>query len=722
MNISVKNSLRAQLTIWTFMAVLLLTTIMLIISSYRSYSLFLDDYQETLSERMKYVASSLTSMIKETNYLGMSRQANSLLLTYGVVGVKVIDANGQPIIIKGDTKGFELHHPIIDENRHLGLVQVNFSKIPIREKARRLILDILIITLFTVPLTALAMWFLCGWKLKDIVNLSRELHQVGDLKSEDINLSGINRQDEIGHLARSLAARSKAIQAGLEQQQLLARAIDQSHDSIVITNNQGTIEYVNPAFSRITGYSYQEAIGQNPRIVKSGKHPVKFYEIMWQTLTSGQTWHGRIINRRKNGTEYQEEATISPVFDDKKQIHHYVAVKRDVTEETILKEQLSQAQKMEAIGVMAGGIAHDLNNILTGTVAYPDLLLPQLSPDSPMRKPLQEIKESGRRAADIVADLLTIARGIAAARETTSINDLVRDYLGSPEHKKFSSSHQHVSFSTSLQPDLHPIPCSPVHIRKCIMNLTINGAEAIKGTGTVYISTSNQQIDNPITQNQYVEKGLYSVLTIQDNGTGIDPIDIDRIFEPFYTKKHMGRSGTGLGLAVVWNTVQDHAGYITVGSSNQGTRFDLYFPATSHQNLPQYNRNQAKLAKGNGQHILIVDDEPQIRDIVSKTLEECHYSVASVDNGEEALEYLSHTAVDLVLLDMIMGDGMNGKQTYEQILKKYPGQKALIISGFSQDSEVKQTLELGADGFIHKPFDIVELATIVYKILNQTKS
>lgn len=720
MNIPLRKSLRTQFTIWTFLAVSLLATTVLVIYSYRSYRMFLDDYRETLSERMKHVASSMESMIEETDYLGVSRQANSLLLTYGVIGVKVVDANNKPIILKGVPSGFSIQQPILDGDRQLGLIQVNFSDIPIRNKIRHLIVNTLFITLAGIPLTALLMWFLCGWKLKDILRLSHELHQVGDINSEDINLSGITRQDEIGHLARSLVARSKAIRKGIERQQLLVRAIDQSHDSIIITNEQGTIEYVNPAFSRITGFSHDEAIGQNLRMVKSGKHPAEFFKLMWQRLTSGKTWHGRIINKRKDNVEYQEEATISPVFDSEGSIHHYVAVKRDVTKEVILEERLNQAKKMEAIGLMAGGIAHDLNNILTGIIAYPDLLLRQLPEDSELRELIKEIKESGRRASDIVAELLTIARGVAAARVVVNLNTLVTEHLDSPEHRKIISIHHNVTCSTSLESEIHPIACSPIHIRKCLMNLIINGAESIEGAGSILISTRNQSIENPITQGQYIEKGQYSVLTIQDTGKGIPEKDFGRIFEPFYTKKIMGRSGTGLGLTVVWNTIQDHGGYITVQSSEKGTCFDLYFPVSHEEQQTEKSHSRVEPVQGNGEHILVVDDDRQLRNIAVETLRALNYKASSVNSGEEAVKFLSQTSVDLILLDMLMGSGMNGRETYEEILKIRPGQKALIVSGFSKSDEVKKALRLGAGGFIQKPFDMVDLAAVVSKELKNS--
>jgi len=716
-----RKSLRTQFTLWTFLTVSLLATVVLIMSAYRSYSVFLTDYQKALSERMKHTANLLESMIEETDYLGMSRQANSLLLTYGVNGVKVLDANGEPIIIKGDSSGFSIQHTIVKTDKRLGLIQVNFSDTPIRDKIRRLLTDTLVITLIGLPLTALLMWLLSSWKLNDLTRLSNELHQVGNLNSEDINLSGITRQDEIGHLARSLVDRSRTIQEGIEQQQLLVHAIDQSYDSIVLTDDQAIIEYVNPAFSRITGFSHDEAIGENPRILKSGKHPDKFYEQIWKQLTSGNTWKGRIINKRKDGVEYQEEATISPVINSAGSIHHYVAVKRDVTREVILQEQLNQAEKMTAIGLMAGGIAHDLNNILTGIVAYPDLLLMKLPDDSELRILIKTMKESGRRAAEIVADLLTLARGVAASREHTDLNTLVTSYLNSPEHQKLQAIHPHVNFSPMLTPHLHPIVCSPIHIRKSLMNLVINAAEAIEQTGTVLISTRNQLIETSTIPYQTLKKGEYTVLSIKDSGTGIAEQDLDHIFEPFYTKKMMGRSGTGLGLAVVWNTVQDHEGQITVHSNETGTCFDLYFPATQKKRGLTKESQTTEVVRGNGEHILVVDDEKMLRHIAEQMLEQLNYSVDSVSSGEEALEFLKKKKTDLILLDMIMPPGINGQETYEKILEIRPQQKALIVSGFSGSDEIIRSLKLGAGGFVNKPFDMKELSIAVNEELSRQK-
>jgi len=261
--------------------------------------------------------------------------------------------------------------------------------------------------------------------------------------------------------------------------------------------------------------------------------------------------------------------------------------KHKAEEERIkLQDQLHRAQKMESLGLMAGGIAHDLNNILSGIVSYPELLLMDLPEDSTLRKPIKTIKESGMRAADVVADLLTIARGVAIGKEVLNLNGSVNEYLSSAEHQNLEKARSFVDFKTELDPDLLNLSGSPSHIKKTLMNLATNASEAIEGGGTVAISTMNRYLDEPLKGYEDVRTGEYVVLNVSDEGTGISPEDFEKIFEPFYTKKVMGRSGTGLGLAVVWNTVQDHNGYINVESSDTGTAFDLYFPVVREKGSP----------------------------------------------------------------------------------------------------------------------------------------
>lgn len=390
---------------------------------------------------------------------------------------------------------------------------------------------------------------------------------------------------------------------------------------------------------------------------------------------------------------------------------------RDVTQEKILQDKLRKAEKMEAIGLMAGGVAHDLNNILAGLVGYPDLLLMNLPPDSRLRPPLEAIRGSGQRAAEVVSDLLTIARGAAASREVANINTLIEDYLDSPECRKIKAAHPDIRCETRLDPDLLNIMCSPIHVKKCIMNLLNNAAEAIDGHGRVVVATQNRYIDKPLAGNQYMQKGAYVVLIISDTGPGIPDKDIDRIFEPFYTKKIMGKSGTGLGLAVVWNTVQDHGGGIRVVSSERGTTFELFFPATRQELSTHRNKVEMEALRGHGEKILVVDDEAQQRDVASRILTSLGYEVVCAESGEKAVECVRNERFDLVVLDMIMDPGVNGRKTYEKILQVHPGQSAIIVSGFSENGEVKAAQRLGAGKFVRKPYTFAQIGEAVMQAL-----
>ncbi len=398
--------------------------------------------------------------------------------------------------------------------------------------------------------------------------------------------------------------------------------------------------------------------------------------------------------------------------------NHMIEQRQEAEKEKVrLKIQLMQAQKMEAIGLMAGGVAHDLNNILSGIVSYPDLLLMKLPEDSKLRQPIEAIRESGIRASQVVADLLTVARGTASTRTPANLNILIEEYLDSPEYKKLESLHPGVAITRELEPNLLNISCSRVHIKKCIMNLVMNGVEAINEKGRIFISTRNQYVDQPIAGNQHLEKGEYVVLSVADTGEGIADEDIVRIFEPFYTSKVMGQSGTGLGLAVVWNTVHDHGGTIEVKSSEKETRFELFFPIT-REALPETSKRIGMEAlKGNGEKILVVDDEPRQQDIATLFLELLGYDVYSVASGEAAIEYLKKNTVDLVMLDMLMEPGINGRKTYERIIQIHPGQKAVIVSGFSKNDEVKKAQKAGAGKFIKKPYLLEQLGLAVKQAL-----
>jgi CheY-like chemotaxis protein len=323
------------------------------------------------------------------------------------------------------------------------------------------------------------------------------------------------------------------------------------------------------------------------------------------------------------------------------------------------------------------------------------------------------------RAADVVEDLLTIARGVATSREALNLNTLITEYLSSAEYEKLEKMHSFVDFKTELDPDLLNMSGSPTHIKKILMNLIANATEAIGGSGTVTISTTSQYLDEPLKGYEDVRIGEYTVLKVSDDGSGISPEDLERIFEPFYTKKIMGRSGTGLGLAVVWNTVQDHNGYINVKSSEKGTVFELYFPTTREEVAAEGEEVPLEDYLGHGEKVLVVDDEERQREIASGILTRLGYNAETVSSGEDAIEYVKEHPVDLILLDMVMPKGINGRKTYEEIIKIRPGQKAIIASGYAKTKEVDTAQELGAGKYIKKPYTLAKVGLAVKEELEK---
>jgi CheY-like chemotaxis protein len=369
---------------------------------------------------------------------------------------------------------------------------------------------------------------------------------------------------------------------------------------------------------------------------------------------------------------------------------------------------------MEAIGMLAGGVAHDLNNILSGIVSYPELLLMDLPQESRLRKPILTIQKSGERAAAVVQDLLTLSRRGVVATEVVNLRKIVSEYLKSPEHKKLLSYHPKVKLETLLESNLLNISGSPVHLSKTVMNLLYNAAESMSDGGRVFISLKNRYIDRPISGYDAVDEGDYVVLTVSDTGIGIAPEDMERIFEPFYTKKVMGRSGTGLGMAVVWGTVKDHNGYIDIQSTvGEGTTFTLYFPATREKSAGGKSLLTFEDYKGRGESILVVDDVAEQREIASEMLEKLGYSVTSVSSGEEAIDYIRDNSADLLVLDMIMDPGIDGLETYKRILKLRPGQKAIIVSGFTESNRAREAQKLGAGAYVKKPYLIEKIGITV---------
>jgi CheY-like chemotaxis protein len=310
-----------------------------------------------------------------------------------------------------------------------------------------------------------------------------------------------------------------------------------------------------------------------------------------------------------------------------------------------------------------------------------------------------------------------VARGAAIGKEVRNLNVIIEEYLGSVEHKKLAAMHPSVVFKTKLDSDLFNVSCSATHIKKSLMNLVANAADVIEGRGTVTISCANRYVDKPLKGCEDLRIGEYALLSVSDDGLGISSKDLERIFEPFYTKKLMERSGTGLGLAVVWNTVQDHDGFINVESNEKGTIFELYFPVTRDEMIDEKEDIPLESYLGHGEKILVVDDEENQREIACGLLTKLGYTAEAVSSGEEAIEYVKERPVDLIVLDMIMPKGMNGRETYVEIIKIHPNQKAIIASGFAETEDVKAAQKLGVGTYIKKPYTLEDIGVASKKQL-----
>jgi PAS domain S-box-containing protein len=513
-------------------------------------------------------------------------------------------------------------------------------------------------------------------------------------------------------ITREISHRKKTETALYESEERYRNLVENINDVIYTTDEKGVITYVSPVVEALGGYGPSELVGRTfidfvypedlPTVKKDFEKAVseKIADSDFRVLT--KTGEVRWVHTSNRGI-YLGNTFVG-----------LSGTLTDITEKKRLESRLVEAQKMEAIGTVAGGVAHDLNNVLVGLVGYPELLLTQVLEDDPLRKPLLTIQESGERAAAIVQDLLTMARRAVVAFEIVNLNPVILGYLESPEHQKVQFYHPRVKVETDLDQNLPNVMGSPVHLSKIVMNLVSNAAESMPDGGTVLVSTRYQRMDKQTERKEPIEEGEYVILSVSDTGMGIPPKDVEKIFEPFYTKKVMGRSGTGLGMAVVWWTVRDHNGQIDVQSTEgRGTTFTLYFPATTEELTEKTDTLPIDHYMGKGESILIVDDVKAQREICALILNKLGYSVTAVSSGEEAVDYLKKNTVDLLVLDMVMDPGIDGLETYERILKLHPYQKAILVSGYSETDRVRRAQELGAGAYVKKPYSLEKIGLSV---------
>jgi PAS domain S-box-containing protein len=528
------------------------------------------------------------------------------------------------------------------------------------------------------------------------------------------------------HTAHEITERKRAEEALQRSEEKYRRLANLLPQVVFETDEKGNLNFSNRIAFDIFGYTeddFKKGLNALQMIIPEDRD--KAWERIKRIMEGAKLGGAEYTALRKDGTTYPVMIYTTPVMSEGKTIGlrgimaDLSEVKRAHEALRESEEKIARLKKMEALGLLAGGVAHDLNNVLSGIVSYPELILMDLPDDSKLRKPIETMQESGHRATAIVQDLLTIARGVATTRGPLNINSIVRDYISSPELEKLKQYHPTVKIKNSLDPHLLNINGSHVHIRKVIMNLVSNASEAIENSGNVIISTMNRYVDRPLGGYHDVKIGEYAMLSVSDSGSGIPSDDLDRIFDPFYTKKVMGRSGTGLGLSVVWNVLKDHEGYIDVTTGENGTTFELYFPITREKVPDKTLSVPIKDLKGNGETILVVDDVESQREISCSMLDTLGYKTFAVSSGEDAFEYLKEHTVDLILLDMIMDPGINGRETYDRIIKIHPNQKAIIVSGFAETDEVKKTQKLGAGQYIKKPLTLERIGLAVKEELEE---
>ncbi|BDD87873.1 PAS domain S-box protein [Desulfofustis limnaeus] len=505
-------------------------------------------------------------------------------------------------------------------------------------------------------------------------------------------------------------------QADAERERLLL-AIEQAEEMIVITNPNGDIQYVNPAFERVTGYTRNEVIGQNSRILKSGKQNPDFYRNLWKTISGGATFKGRIVNKRKNGTFFTEEVTISPVRDPSGQIVNYVAVKHDITEHLRLADQLQQSQKMESVGRLAGGVAHDYNNMLGVIIGYTELALEKVDRSDPLHTDLHEILKAAKRSAEITRQLLAFARKqtinplVIDANETVQgMLNMLRRLIG-----------EDIDLVWLPKDGLWPIKIDPAQIDQILANLCVNARDAIAGVGRVTICTHTATFDTLYCADHVgFVPGDFVLLSVSDDGSGMDKETLDMIFEPFFTTKDEGL-GTGLGLATVFGIVKQNNGFINVYSEpGRGTIFRIYFPRYVGKAENTTSELNAEMVTSQGETVLLVEDEPAILRMCRLMLERLGYQVLTSGKPSAALRLAEDHAgtIHLLITDVVMPE-MNGRELADQLCSLFPDMKTLFMSGYTANVIARQgVLEEGVN-FIQKPFSIQELSVKVRSALGQ---
>lgn len=502
-----------------------------------------------------------------------------------------------------------------------------------------------------------------------------------------------------------------------QTQRRFSTAIDQASESIIITDTQGNIEYVNPAFSRISGYTSQEVFGTKPTVLAPSECTADFLHKLWSTITAGEVWHGRVTSHKKDGALFTEDVTVTPVRDPSGNIANYICIQRDVTRELLLEEQHRQGQKMEAVGRLAAGIAHDFNNLLTAINGFAELTQRQLAPEAPQQKYIDNILRSGRNAADLVGQLLTFSRKQVITPQLINLNQTVAE-MEKMLHRIIG---ENINLKTTMAPNLWSVIVDPTQMQQVIINLSVNARDAMPNGGTLTIETHNVVLDETyLAKHLDAQLGPNVVLSISDTGSGISKETIAHIFEPFFTTKELGK-GTGLGLATAFGIIKQSKGDIWVYSEEGvGSTFKIYLPAISETAAEEaISGNNQEIPLGT-ETILLVEDDDNVRRLVKGLLSEQGYTLVEGANGEEALQIASQykNTIHMLLTDVIM-PGIDGRTLANTLNGIIPNLKILFMSGYN-DNMIAHHGVLDPDvNFLAKPFTSRALAQKVRTVLDE---
>lgn len=501
-----------------------------------------------------------------------------------------------------------------------------------------------------------------------------------------------------------------------EERDLHASVMKAASNAIVISDLDGAISWVNPAFSALTGYSLNEAIGKNPRIFKSGKQTPEFYQMMWQTLLRGEVWSGTLMNRKKNGDLYTESATITPVRDKNGKTAHFVAIKSDITEALLLEDQFRKAQRMEAIGRLSAGVAHDFNNHLAVILGFTELLEEQLDGDVRVKEKLGQIHRATNRAAELTKQLLAFSRQQVLQPVMLDLNATVHE----TEKMLRRLISEDIELVTALQPDLGTIRADRTQIDQVLMNLAINAKDAMPRGGRLTIETANIDLDAPYAELHFPAKaGSYVMLAVSDNGIGMNDEIKGRIFEPFFTTKELGK-GTGLGLSTVYGIVKQSDGWIWVYSEpGKGTAFKIYLPRVASKPTLIVPVNKVDSPMGRGETILVVEDTVELLDVLREILETSGYNVITSATPLRALQMLESapTPPALLVTDVVLPE-MSGRDMADRALTLYPSLKVMYMSGYTDDTVLRQNIQNLKGTFLQKPFKRSDVLSKVRDLLD----